>query len=561
MRFIGDDQVEEAHVEIFVGLHHRRVRRQVDALIAIVCCGGVDDHARLARHELFEDAVGLATQLLAVAEEEDALHPARAHQHVAQRDGDARLARAGGLHHEGFAKVVLEALGDALDRFELVHAVGDGEVRLDVGKRLLSSALVDQVLEAVLRVEAIDLAVRVALRVVPQEDVDAIGEEHDGAHAGRLLERVGVLARLLASCARVLRGLLRLDDPERLAVVAVEHVVGEAIAARRGEARELQLLLHLLGILAIDADVPSGGEQGLVDEAAARGRFVELEGRGDLLARIPQLGQLARVLLGGARGFRRGAFGLEPLLGLFVELLEHRLVLRLSEAQLLEGVLRLRGARRLGRWRRVLRRGLELAAIELHEEPARDVEELSETFQRELAGDGAPGVRGVVARLAHGMELVLDDLGNRLPEGGLVHQIVQVVGVRRPEAITLVDGADSLFDETTLLDERARGVFVGVALGEAREIGQHGAARAEELEVHGLHERNLLSSRGVAEHAGPLFNERAITPAPRRSSASSSTSGSSAGPRAPSPWSCCPALRPSRARGSGARLLSTSLAG
>jgi hypothetical protein len=58
---------------------------------------------------------------------------------------------------------------------------------------------VDQVLEAVLRVEAVDLAVRVALRVVPQEDVDAVGEEDDGPHAGRLLERVGVLARLLAA--------------------------------------------------------------------------------------------------------------------------------------------------------------------------------------------------------------------------------------------------------------------------------------------------------------------------------------------------------------------------
>jgi hypothetical protein len=54
------------------------------------------------------------------------------------------------------------------------------------------------------------------LGVVPQEDVDAVGEEDDRAHAGRLLERVGVLARLLAACARILGGLLRLDDPSGL---------------------------------------------------------------------------------------------------------------------------------------------------------------------------------------------------------------------------------------------------------------------------------------------------------------------------------------------------------
>jgi hypothetical protein len=80
-------------------------------------------------------------------------------------------------------------------------------------------------------------------------------------------------------------------------------------------------------------------------------------------------------------------------------------------------------------------------------------------------------VRGVVARLAHGVELVLDDLGHRLPEGGLVHQVVQVVGVRRAQAIALVDGRDRVLHEAALLDEGARGVFVGVALGEAREVG------------------------------------------------------------------------------------------
>jgi hypothetical protein len=50
-----------------------------------------------------------------------------------------------------------------------------------------------------------------------------------------------------------------------------------------GRPDELHLLLDLLGVLAVEADVPARREQGLVDEAATRGLLVELEGRGDLL--------------------------------------------------------------------------------------------------------------------------------------------------------------------------------------------------------------------------------------------------------------------------------------
>jgi hypothetical protein len=91
--------------------------------------------------------------------------------------------------------------------------------------------------------------------------------------------------------------------------------------------------------VAIAADVPARRDQGLVDEATTRGRLVELEGRGDLLAGLAELGQLARVLFGGARGLGGGALGLEALLGLLLEALKDGLVLGLREAQLLEGVL------------------------------------------------------------------------------------------------------------------------------------------------------------------------------------------------------------------------------
>jgi hypothetical protein len=258
---------------------------------------------------------------------------------------------------------------------------------------------------------------------------------------------------------------------KRLPVVAVEHVVGKPVAALRRQARELHLLLDLLGVLAVEAHVPTRREQGLVDEAATGGGLVEREGRSDLLTLLAELVQLAGVLLRVARGLCCGALRLEPPSGLFVELLEHCLVLRLGEPQLLESVLRLRAAVRHGGRRHKFRGRFEFAAIDLDEEPARDVEELRQALERELAGDGAPWVRGVVAGLAHGVELVLHDLGHRLPEGGLVHQVVQVVRVRRAQPIARVDGRDCVLHEAALLDEGARGVFVGVAFGEASELG------------------------------------------------------------------------------------------
>src|SRR5690606_26317532 len=118
--------------------------------VAIVGGRSVDDHARFAGQELFEDAVSLATQLLAIAEEEDPLNPTRAHQHVTQRDGNASLARAGGLHDERLAEVAFESLSDALHRFELIYAVRNGEVRLNVGEELLTVPLMDEVLKTVL---------------------------------------------------------------------------------------------------------------------------------------------------------------------------------------------------------------------------------------------------------------------------------------------------------------------------------------------------------------------------------------------------------------------------
>src|SRR5690606_27820808 len=156
-------------------------------------------------------------------------------------------------------------------------AVRDREVRLDRGERLLVRTLVDQVLEAVFGVEAVDLAVRVTLRVVPEEDVDAVGEEDDRPNTGLFLPARRALARLLATDTRVLGSLLRLDHCERLAIIPIENVVGEASARLRRHRREPNLLANLRGVLAVLADVPAGGDQRLIDQAVARGLLAELE--------------------------------------------------------------------------------------------------------------------------------------------------------------------------------------------------------------------------------------------------------------------------------------------
>ena len=275
--------------------------------------------------ELLEDVVGLLAKLAPVAEKEDALGPAGPHQEFAERNGDARLARARGLNEQRAAELLLEALAHALDGLELVHALGDAEVRGDGGERLFVLPLVEQVLEAVLRVEAVDLARRVPLRVVPDVDVDAVRVEDDGALAGLLLEARGVDARLLGADARVLGGLLRLDDSERLAVVAVEDVVGVALARLRRHRREPHLLAHLLGALAVRADVPACVEQLLVDEPVARRLLAQLKDVGCFLP----FGADGRELLGRVRDVLLGGLALAALLlEVGEELLELRLLLR-----------------------------------------------------------------------------------------------------------------------------------------------------------------------------------------------------------------------------------------
>ena len=68
----------------------------------------------------------LTDQRHAVGKEQDPLGPVAAHQHVGQRNDGARLAGAGGHHHQGLALVIhLEGFADAADGAGLVVAFDD----------------------------------------------------------------------------------------------------------------------------------------------------------------------------------------------------------------------------------------------------------------------------------------------------------------------------------------------------------------------------------------------------------------------------------------------------
>ena len=111
--FVGNDEVEEAGIELFEALHHGRISGEVDARRDIARRVAADEDARLAGQVFLEHVVGLLAQFAAVGEEKDPLGPTGTDQQFAQRHGDTGLAGAGGQDDEGFAVAAGEALGDA----------------------------------------------------------------------------------------------------------------------------------------------------------------------------------------------------------------------------------------------------------------------------------------------------------------------------------------------------------------------------------------------------------------------------------------------------------------
>ena len=219
--------------------HHRRIGGDEDAPLGVLL--GDQVHRRRVGQVALEGVHRLVHQRHAVGQEQHALDPVAAHQQVAERDHRARLARAGGHHQQRLAVVVaLEGLGDAPDAARLVVALDDGRVDLARGQRLARAAPLDRKLQLGLLVEALHRARRVA-RVVPEPVLVAVGVEDQRALAELALQAVGVELGLLLADACIAPRALGLDQPQRLAVVAPEHVIDEALALVVGHAGDFEL--------------------------------------------------------------------------------------------------------------------------------------------------------------------------------------------------------------------------------------------------------------------------------------------------------------------------------
>ena len=136
--------------------------------------------------------------------------------------------------------VALEGLGDAPDGAGLVVALDDGRTDLARRQRLARAAPLDRKLQLRLLVETLHRARRV-VRVVPDPVLVAVGVEDDRPLPELALQAIGVELGLLLPDASIAPRALGLDEPERLAVVAPEDVVHEALALGIGHPADLEL--------------------------------------------------------------------------------------------------------------------------------------------------------------------------------------------------------------------------------------------------------------------------------------------------------------------------------
>ena len=346
----------------------------------------------------------LVHQRHSVGQEQHPLGPVGAHQHIGQRDHRARLARTGGHHCQRLAQVVfLEGLADAAHRPHLVVALNDAGVDRRCGQRLAAGAALDHQRQLGLVVEPLHRTRRVE-NVVPDPVLIAVGAEDHRPLAVLGFQAIGIqLGLLLAHFGALLRA-LGFHQRQRLAVVAPQHVVHEALALLVGHAGDLDLEVLLR------VELPAGLLEQQVDEVVAGLCFGIVVGVG--------LGGVG--LLGGGHGLAQpGQLGIQCRRGAqqrgepFIALCQ----LRLQLLQLVQGLLR-HGrccGGRPGQQRRVEGQPrVGPAALPVGaRQPVGDVEQLTRGHQ----GISRQHLAGAVHRL---VAEVLDHLG--LGEHRLAHQ-------------------------------------------------------------------------------------------------------------------------------------------
>ena len=189
--------------------------------------------------------------------------------------------------------VALEGLGDAADGTGLVVALDD--LRTNRGRRERAPRLptLDQQLQLRLLAETLHLPRRV-VGVVPDPVLVAVRVIDDRPLPKLALQAIGVELGLLLADAGVAPRALGLDEPERLAVVAPEDVVHEALALGIGHPADLKLAVA--GLI----EGPAGFLQQQVDEVVASLRFGVVVGvwlRGCCLLGLGHLGPQALEFL------------------------------------------------------------------------------------------------------------------------------------------------------------------------------------------------------------------------------------------------------------------------
>ena len=320
MRLVDHDQVEMAGAKAALAVggfvdqpHHRRIGRDIDAPGRVFLGDEIDRRGR--RQKSLEGVDRLVHQRDAIRKKEDPPRPIGAHQEIAQRNHRSRLARACRHDEQRAAQMVLlKGLGDATDGARLVETLDNLGVDVDRAQRLQGRAAADRKLQLVLAEESRDGARRIA-RVVPKPMLVAVGIEDDRPLAEFGFEAVGVKLRLLLSDARVAPGALRLDNAERLAVVAPKDIVDEAFA--RGGRHALDRIFRVMARL---DEGPADFRQQEIDEGVARGRFIVI-----VRVRRPGVGRLG----GDDLRLQRLDFGVELLaLGLRGAALLFRLLAR-----------------------------------------------------------------------------------------------------------------------------------------------------------------------------------------------------------------------------------------
>ena len=274
--------------------HHRRVGRDEDAPLGVLL--GDQVHRGAVGEMPLEGIHRLVDQRHAVGQEQHPLRPVAAHEQVAERDHRAGLAGAGGHHHQRLAVAIpLECLGDAPDAARLVVALDDLRVDLGTCEGLPAGPPLDDEFQFGLLVEALHLPGRVA-GVVPDPVLVAVGVEDHRPLAEPCLQAIGVELGLLLALASIAPRPFRLDQPQRLAVVAPEDVIHETRALGVGHAGDFELPIPRL------VQRPARFLQQQVDKVVA--------GLG--------LGIVVGIRLGGSRLLRLGDFGPQPL-QLFVQ--------------------------------------------------------------------------------------------------------------------------------------------------------------------------------------------------------------------------------------------------